>query len=110
MFTISCVVLIVFFFFFFLMIRRPPRSTLSSSSAASDVYKRQVLQGCTGARGEILHWICVFDWPSNSQAVPPTSTSTCPPSISPVMVIRAPPAKLPRLGEMLSTLGAASTM
>eukprot|EP00658_Telonema_sp_P-2_P078001 TRINITY_DN7208_c0_g1_i1.p1 TRINITY_DN7208_c0_g1~~TRINITY_DN7208_c0_g1_i1.p1 ORF type:complete len:160 (+),score=42.95 TRINITY_DN7208_c0_g1_i1:54-533(+) len=27
------------------MIRRPPRSTLSSSSAASDVYKRQVLQG-----------------------------------------------------------------
>src|SRR5674536_171096 len=27
------------------MIRRPPRSTLSSSSAASDVYKRQPLEG-----------------------------------------------------------------
>src|SRR5664279_1847921 len=27
------------------MIRRPPRSTLSSSSAASDVYKRQQLEG-----------------------------------------------------------------
>src|SRR5664279_5269925 len=27
------------------MIRRPPRSTLSSSSAASDVYKRQVVDG-----------------------------------------------------------------
>src|SRR5674536_306917 len=27
------------------MIRRPPRSTLSSSSAASDVYKRQGLDG-----------------------------------------------------------------
>src|SRR5664279_466953 len=27
------------------MIRRPPRSTLSSSSAASDVYKRQFLDG-----------------------------------------------------------------
>ena len=27
------------------MIRRPPRSTLDRSSAASDVYKRQVLQG-----------------------------------------------------------------
>eukprot|EP00658_Telonema_sp_P-2_P029019 TRINITY_DN22131_c0_g1_i2.p2 TRINITY_DN22131_c0_g1~~TRINITY_DN22131_c0_g1_i2.p2 ORF type:complete len:111 (+),score=25.44 TRINITY_DN22131_c0_g1_i2:148-480(+) len=31
------------------MIRRPPRSTLSSSSAASDVYKRQVLQGGVAA-------------------------------------------------------------
>ena len=29
------------------MIRRPPRSTLSSSSAASDVYKRQLLEGWT---------------------------------------------------------------
>src|SRR5665648_1290774 len=29
------------------MIRRPPRSTLSSSSAASDVYKRQILNGIT---------------------------------------------------------------
>eukprot|EP00658_Telonema_sp_P-2_P024213 TRINITY_DN19723_c0_g1_i1.p1 TRINITY_DN19723_c0_g1~~TRINITY_DN19723_c0_g1_i1.p1 ORF type:complete len:105 (-),score=30.92 TRINITY_DN19723_c0_g1_i1:332-646(-) len=29
------------------MIRRPPRSTLSSSSAASDVYKRQVVEGET---------------------------------------------------------------
>src|SRR5664279_6194661 len=27
------------------MIRRPPRSTLSSSSAASDVYKRQIING-----------------------------------------------------------------
>ena len=27
------------------MIRRPPRSTLSSSSAASDVYKRQDVEG-----------------------------------------------------------------
>ena len=27
------------------MIRRPPRSTLSSSSAASDVYKRQEVEG-----------------------------------------------------------------
>ena len=27
------------------MIRRPPRSTQSRSSAASDVYKRQVLEG-----------------------------------------------------------------
>src|SRR5664280_3896675 len=27
------------------MIRRPPRSTLSSSSAASDVYKRQTMDG-----------------------------------------------------------------
>src|SRR5678815_5018021 len=32
-------------FFFFLMIRRPPRSTLDRSSAASDVYKRQGLDG-----------------------------------------------------------------
>ena len=31
--------------FFFLMIRRPPRSTLDRSSAASDVYKRQRLNG-----------------------------------------------------------------
>eukprot|EP00656_Telonema_subtile_P049819 TRINITY_DN6287_c0_g1_i1.p1 TRINITY_DN6287_c0_g1~~TRINITY_DN6287_c0_g1_i1.p1 ORF type:complete len:505 (+),score=161.84 TRINITY_DN6287_c0_g1_i1:97-1611(+) len=32
------------------MIRRPPRSTLSSSSAASDVYKRQQMEGsCTPA-------------------------------------------------------------
>ena len=31
--------------FFFLMIRRPPRSTLDRSSAASDVYKRQVIDG-----------------------------------------------------------------
>eukprot|EP00658_Telonema_sp_P-2_P078541 TRINITY_DN7377_c0_g2_i3.p1 TRINITY_DN7377_c0_g2~~TRINITY_DN7377_c0_g2_i3.p1 ORF type:complete len:599 (+),score=132.52 TRINITY_DN7377_c0_g2_i3:105-1901(+) len=30
------------------MIRRPPRSTLSSSSAASDVYKRQPLDGSCG--------------------------------------------------------------
>src|SRR5664280_1846299 len=30
------------------MIRRPPRSTLSSSSAASDVYKRQPLDGAIG--------------------------------------------------------------
>ena len=29
----------------FLMIRRPPRSTRVRSSAASDVYKRQILQG-----------------------------------------------------------------
>ena len=32
------------------MIRRPPRSTLSSSSAASDVYKRQPLNGGSHAR------------------------------------------------------------
>mgnify|MGYP003376685877 FL=1 len=32
-------------FFFFLMIRRPPRSTLDRSSAASDVYKRQDIDG-----------------------------------------------------------------
>src|SRR5664279_1851257 len=32
------------------MIRRPPRSTLSSSSAASDVYKRQVIDGFGGLR------------------------------------------------------------
>ncbi|WP_460366275.1 hypothetical protein, partial [Staphylococcus aureus] len=30
---------------FFLMIRRPPRSTRKESSAASDVYKRQHLEG-----------------------------------------------------------------
>ena len=30
------------------MIRRPPRSTLDRSSAASDVYKRQVLDGLDG--------------------------------------------------------------
>ena len=35
----------LFAFVFFLMIRRPPRSTLDRSSAASDVYKRQVLDG-----------------------------------------------------------------
>eukprot|EP00658_Telonema_sp_P-2_P078963 TRINITY_DN7525_c0_g1_i4.p1 TRINITY_DN7525_c0_g1~~TRINITY_DN7525_c0_g1_i4.p1 ORF type:complete len:129 (+),score=18.15 TRINITY_DN7525_c0_g1_i4:134-520(+) len=33
------------------MIRRPPRSTLSSSSAASDVYKRQIIQGVLQAGG-----------------------------------------------------------
>eukprot|EP00658_Telonema_sp_P-2_P011474 TRINITY_DN14386_c0_g1_i1.p1 TRINITY_DN14386_c0_g1~~TRINITY_DN14386_c0_g1_i1.p1 ORF type:complete len:174 (-),score=46.74 TRINITY_DN14386_c0_g1_i1:137-658(-) len=33
------------------MIRRPPRSTLSSSSAASDVYKRQDLNGTTSMAG-----------------------------------------------------------
>ena len=32
-------------FLFFLMIRRPPRSTLDRSSAASDVYKRQSVNG-----------------------------------------------------------------
>eukprot|EP00825_Cyclidium_porcatum_P049823 TRINITY_DN8697_c0_g1_i3.p2 TRINITY_DN8697_c0_g1~~TRINITY_DN8697_c0_g1_i3.p2 ORF type:complete len:103 (+),score=7.92 TRINITY_DN8697_c0_g1_i3:46-354(+) len=32
-------------FFFFLMIRRPPRSTHCISSAASDVYKRQAMNG-----------------------------------------------------------------
>ena len=32
-------------FIFFLMIRRPPRSTLDRSSAASDVYKRQIVEG-----------------------------------------------------------------
>ena len=31
------------------MIRRPPRSTLDRSSAASDVYKRQVLDGVAEA-------------------------------------------------------------
>ena len=30
------------------MIRRPPRSTLDRSSAASDVYKRQVVEGGVG--------------------------------------------------------------
>ena len=34
-----------FFLFFFVMIRRPPRSTQGRSSAASDVYKRQAVQG-----------------------------------------------------------------
>ena len=37
------------------MIRRPPRSTLDRSSAASDVYKRQVLQGiCEEDEKEIM--------------------------------------------------------
>src|SRR5680860_1872545 len=31
------------------MIRRPPRSTQSRSSAASDVYKRQLLDGASAA-------------------------------------------------------------
>src|SRR5450756_3172218 len=31
------------------MIRRPPRSTQSRSSAASDVYKRQAVNGQTGS-------------------------------------------------------------
>ena len=34
------------------MIRRPPRSTLDRSSAASDVYKRQALQGSPFHDGE----------------------------------------------------------
>ena len=34
---------------FFLMIRRPPRSTLDRSSAASDVYKRQGVNGAGGS-------------------------------------------------------------
>src|SRR5678815_6117840 len=33
------------------MIRRPPRSTLDRSSAASDVYKRQTLDGVTTTLG-----------------------------------------------------------
>src|SRR5450756_940291 len=33
------------------MIRRPPRSTQSRSSAASDVYKRQTLNGTVTANG-----------------------------------------------------------
>src|SRR5428012_19639 len=37
--------------FFFLMIRRPPRSTQSRSSAASDVYKRQHVDGLPGGEG-----------------------------------------------------------
>ena len=37
-----------FFVFCFLMLRRPPRSTLDRSSAASDVYKRQVVDGALG--------------------------------------------------------------
>ena len=47
----TCVVIIVYdvhmvsSFVFFLMIRRPPIATLDRSSAASDVYKRQVLDG-----------------------------------------------------------------
>ena len=32
------------------MIRRPPRSTLDRSSAASDVYKRQLFEGCVADR------------------------------------------------------------
>ena len=35
------------------MIRRPPRSTLSSSSAASDVYKRQVVDGTAHTKAEL---------------------------------------------------------
>ena len=31
------------------MIRRPPRSTLDRSSAASDVYKRQIVDGAPKA-------------------------------------------------------------
>eukprot|EP00656_Telonema_subtile_P002682 TRINITY_DN11223_c0_g1_i1.p1 TRINITY_DN11223_c0_g1~~TRINITY_DN11223_c0_g1_i1.p1 ORF type:complete len:178 (+),score=55.64 TRINITY_DN11223_c0_g1_i1:52-585(+) len=41
------------------MMRRPPRSTLSSSSAASDVYKRQGLEGeaarIKAAGGEVVY-------------------------------------------------------
>ena len=42
------------FFFVFLMRRRQPRSTQSRSSAASDVYKRQGLDGGAeqGVRGQ----------------------------------------------------------
>ena len=36
------------------MIRRPPRSTLSSSSAASDVYKRQAVDGNENAIEKLL--------------------------------------------------------
>src|SRR5664280_3696699 len=36
------------------MIRRPPRSTLSSSSAASDVYKRQVIEGLLSRKSEFV--------------------------------------------------------
>src|SRR5664280_3726382 len=36
------------------MIRRPPRSTLSSSSAASDVYKRQDVDGVGLLRAEFM--------------------------------------------------------
>ena len=36
------------------MIRRPPRSTQSRSSAASDVYKRQCMEGYKVASGDLL--------------------------------------------------------
>src|SRR5450756_3196815 len=36
------------------MIRRPPRSTQSRSSAASDVYKRQELEGLEGRRRNVV--------------------------------------------------------
>ena len=51
------------------MIRRPPRSTQSRSSAASDVYKRQLLQGwllcvgfvCLANVPDLVRWlICNF--------------------------------------------------
>eukprot|EP00658_Telonema_sp_P-2_P003757 TRINITY_DN11408_c0_g1_i1.p1 TRINITY_DN11408_c0_g1~~TRINITY_DN11408_c0_g1_i1.p1 ORF type:complete len:405 (+),score=35.55 TRINITY_DN11408_c0_g1_i1:106-1320(+) len=41
------------------MIRRPPRSTLSSSSAASDVYKRQTIDG--DGKGALLQDIMTFE-------------------------------------------------
>eukprot|EP00831_Metopus_contortus_P043988 TRINITY_DN35293_c0_g1_i2.p1 TRINITY_DN35293_c0_g1~~TRINITY_DN35293_c0_g1_i2.p1 ORF type:complete len:190 (+),score=16.17 TRINITY_DN35293_c0_g1_i2:92-661(+) len=41
-------------FFFFLMIRRPPRSTQGVSSAASDVYKRQALNGVVHFFGTLI--------------------------------------------------------
>ena len=44
------------------MIRRPPRSTHCISSAASDVYKRQVLQGVTSCTDRVLTQEATCAW------------------------------------------------
>ena len=55
--------------FFFLMIRRPPRSTQSRSSAASDVYKRQPLQGGADSLIEDGHADDALPWPHEALAL-----------------------------------------
>ena len=70
------------------MIRRPPRSTPLYSSAASDVYKRQVQNGCTPAGRE----------PPPTLSSSLTACVVTPPPLAPPArtVTAAPPLAAPR--------------
>ena len=57
------------------MIRRPPRSTLDRSSAASDVYKRQIMDGGSLARmGPYIVVLEVYDLAGNVEKFKKTVT------------------------------------